>query len=1050
MRLHISLAATLVLVGISSRVSAEEPLSYNRDVRPILAANCFACHGPDSASRKGELRLDKKEWAEQMSAIVPGKPDESAIIERMVSTDPETVMPPPASKKTITPEQIDILKRWIAQGAPYQPHWSFIAPVKAPEPTVKNPSWVRNPIDTFVLSKLESLGLEPAPPADRRTWARRVSLDLNGIPPTPERLEAYLADTSPQADEKYVDELLKLPQWGEQRGRYWLDYARYADTHGIHFDNFREMWSYRDWVINAFNQNMPYDEFTIESLAGDLLPNRSLDQQIGSGFNRCNMTTNEGGIIDEEYAVLYARDRTDTVSQVWLGLTAGCAVCHDHKFDPLSQKEFYELSAFFNNTTQKVRDGNIKDTPPIIIVPTVADRPRKIQLDTEIPAVKAAVEARRGSARAEFDTWLATAKPDDIGLKPSTDRLVLHAPLNEGQGTAIKFAVDGQIRDIALTDKASWKPGALGWQSIEVTGGAAATVAEAGDFESDQPFSYSAWVKLQPNDSRGAIAARMDNANGYRGWDFWVQGRRVGTHIVGAWSGDAIKVVTKNQVPGKEWVHVAVTYNGSKTAAGVKIYVNGALQETNVESDTLKGSIKTSVPFKIGQRNDSDPLSGFGLQDLRLYQSELKPEEVFALGRSALFAAVLAKPADQRTDAEKNELYNWWLDAKDEPYRTATAKLAGLEKEFNDIKARGTIAHVMEEKPEPAMAFVLARGEYDKRKDQVAPATPAILPAFPADASRNRLGLAKWLLQADHPLTSRVTVNRYWQEIFGTGLVKSAGDFGVAGELPSNQELLDWLAVDFRENGWNVQRLFKQIVMSSTYRQAAITTPVKREKDPDNRFFSRGPRFRMDAEMVRDSALAASGLLVPKIGGPSVKPYQPSGVWEAIAMDVSNTRSYQHDAGEGLYRRSLYTFWKRMAPPASMDIFNATNREQCTIRRERTNTPLQALVTLNDDQFVEAARHLAQLALLSKTSTSDRIDFITERLISRSFRPEERAIVEASLADLTAQYQNDPEDAKKLIAVGESKSDPSLDPQTLAAWTMLVNELMNLDEVLNK
>lgn len=1050
MRLHSSLAAALMLVGFWSQVSAEEPLSYNRDIRPILAANCFACHGPDSASRKGDLRLDKKDWAEQMSAIVPGKPDESAIIERMVSTDPEVVMPPPASKKTITPEQIDTLKRWIAQGAPYQPHWSFIAPVKSPEPTVKNPSWVRNPIDSFVLSKLESLGLEPAPPADRRTWARRVSLDLNGIPPTPERLEAYLVDTSPQADEKYVDELMKLPQWGEQRGRYWLDYARYADTHGIHFDNFREMWSYRDWVINAFNQNMPYDEFTIESLAGDLLPNRTLDQQIGSGFNRCNMTTNEGGIIDEEYAVLYARDRTDTVSQVWLGLTAGCAVCHDHKFDPLSQKEFYELSAFFNNTTQKVRDGNIKDTPPIIIVPTAADRPRKFELDNEIPAAKAAVEARRGAARAEFETWLTTAKPDDIGLKPPTDRLVLHAPLNEGQGTAVKFAVEGQVRDIALTDKASWKPGALGWQSVEVTGGAAATVAEVGDFESDQPFSYSAWVKLQPNDSRGAIAARMDNANGYRGWDFWVQGRRVGTHIVSAWSGDAIKVVTKNQVPGKEWVHVAVTYNGTKTAAGVKIYVNGALQETNVESDTLKGSIKTSVPFKIGQRNDSDPLSGFGLQDLRLYQSELKPEEVTALGRAALFAAVLAKPADQRTDAEKNELYNWWLDAKDEPYRTATAKLAGLEKEFNDIKARGTIAHVMEEKPEPAMAFVLARGEYDKRKDQVAPATPAILPAFPGDSPRNRLGLAKWLLQADHPLTSRVTVNRYWQEVFGTGLVKSAGDFGVAGELPSNQELLDWLAVDFRENGWNVQRLFKQIVMSNTYRQAAITTPEKREKDPDNRFLSRGPRFRMDAEMVRDTALAASGLLVPKIGGPSVKPYQPSGVWEAIAMDVSNTRSYQHDTGEGLYRRSLYTFWKRMAPPASMDIFNATNREQCTIRRERTNTPLQALVTLNDDQFVEAARHLAQLALLSKTSTSDRIDFITERLISRSFRPEERAIAEASLADLQAQYQHDPEDAKKLISVGESKADPSLDPQTLAAWTMLVNELMNLDEVLNK
>ena len=1050
MRFRQILGALFLLGSGSLSIQADDSLSYNRDVRPILAANCFACHGPDSAARQADLRLDKKAVAEEMQAIVPGKPDESELLKRIISHDPEEVMPPPASKKTITPAQIETLRQWIASGAEYQPHWSFIAPVKAPLPQIKNAKWVRNPIDSFVLAKLESHGLEPSPEADRRTWARRVSFDLTGLPPTPERVAAFLADTTPDAYEKYVDELLKTPQWGEHRGRYWLDYARYADTHGVHFDNFREMWSYRDWVIGAFNRNLPYDEFTIESLAGDLLPNRTLEQQIGSGFNRCNMTTNEGGIIDEEYLVLYTRDRTETVSQVWMGMTAGCAVCHDHKFDPLSQKEFYEMAAFFNNTTQGARDGNIKDTPPIVPVPFAADRPRLDALSTELPAAKTRVESRKGAARPAFDTWLTTVKPDEFGQPVSNEGLHLQAALNEGQGASTQFTINDKPRDVTLSDKATWKPGHAGAQSIEVTGGAAVELADVGDFEADQAFSYAAWIKLSPNDSQGAIASRMDKANVYRGWDFWVQARRVGTHIINAWPADAIKVVSKAQVPGNEWTHVVVTYNGSKQAAGVKIYINGTLQENLVESDTLKSTIKTTVPFKIGQRNDSDPISGLGLQDLRLYQRELKPDEVAALGKSALFAAIVAKPADQRTEAEKNELFSWWLNAKDEEFREATSDLAKLEKEQADIKARGTIAYVMQEKPEPAMAFILQRGDYDKRKDQVSANTPAILPAFPAEAPRNRLGFAKWLLSHDHPLTARVTVNRYWQEVFGTGLVKTSGDFGIAGDLPVNQELLDWLAVDFREHGWDVQRLFKQIVLSNAYRQSALTTQTKREKDPENRLLSRGPRFRMDAEMVRDGALASSGLLVPKLGGPSVKPYQPPGVWEAIAMDVSNTRSYQRDTGEGLYRRSMYTFWKRMAPPASMDIFNATNRELCLVRRERTNTPLQALVTLNDEQFVEAARHLAQSALLAKTDTNDRIEYLSQRLISRSFRPEELAIITASLTDLIQQYQSQPEAAKQLVTYGESKADPSLDPAMLAAWTMLVNELMNLDEVLNK
>ncbi|HET6424183.1 MAG TPA: DUF1553 domain-containing protein, partial [Planctomycetaceae bacterium] len=553
------------------------------------------------------------------------------------------------------------------------------------------------------------------------------------------------------------------------------------------------------------------------------------------------------------------------------------------------------------------------------------------------------------------------------------------------------------------------------------------------------------------NDGSGSILARMDEGNGYRGWDLWIEGRRVATHIVHKWQDDALKVVSKNQVKANEWAHVLITYDGSMKAAGAKVYINGELQQTNVQADGLKNTTKTEVPFKLGQRHHNQALPGVTINDVRIYNRVLTDAEAAALAKTSRYAGLLAKAADQRSDSEKNELYQWWLSTQDQPHQAAVAEVQKLEREQADIKARGTIAHIMNEKQEPPMAFVLFRGEYDKRRDQVSANTPAVLPTFPTDSPRNRLGLAKWLLDPRHPLTARVTVNRSWQELFGQGLVRTAGDFGVAGELPSHPELLDWLAIDFREHGWDVKRFYKQLVMSATYRQSALTTKDKLEKDPSNRWLSRGPRFRMDAEMVRDYALATSGLLVPKIGGPSVKPYQPDGVWEAVAMIGSNTRDYRADQGENLYRRSMYTFWKRSAPPASMDIFNAPAREVCTVRRERTNTPLQALVTLNDPQMVEAAKALAQKTIKdAKPTNADRIDFLTRRLISRPLRAEEQTIVQQSLADLSAYYTAHPNDAKALLGVGEMAIDASMNAPELAAWTMLANELMNLDEVLNK
>lgn len=1026
LRAHISVCERLGPLAILAVLAVpawglDDKVQYNRDVRPILLETCFACHGADSGSRKADLRLDRRDTAIEMGAIEPGDPENSELYARVVSDDKTLLMPPPSSKKVLTAAQKEVLRRWIAEGAEYEPHWSFVAPKKAEPPAVQGSQWAAGPIDRFVLAKLESLGLKPAPEADRRTLARRLSLDLTGLPPAPALVEAFVADESPNAYEQLVDRLMATPQWGEHRGRYWLDAARYADTHGIHFDNYREMWSYREWVIDAYNKNMPFDQFTIEQLAGDLLPNRTLDQQVASGFNRCNMTTNEGGTIPEEYLVLYDRDRTETVGQVWLGLTAGCAVCHDHKFDPLSQREFYELAAFFNNTTQNAMDGNIRDTPPTIFVPSDGDRDRWNALAELLKGTQKQVEDRKTAARPEFDQWLAGQSPESAAAL---------APIEKQR---VRLALSGR-------------------STAEATPAGLVELADVGDFEQDQPYTAAAWIKPLKNGVTGAIVARMDDRDGkYRGWDLWIEGGRVGAHIIHSWPDNAVKVLGNAALPVNQWSHVAVSYDGSSKAGGVRILVDGVAVPTTVVVDKLQATTRTEVPWKVGQRHAASKVGGLVIGDARVYGRALTADEASNLAGSGRVVDLLANAADKRPPAELDAAFHWWLGALDPTSKEVRARLAALQAEEAAIKTRGTIAHVMQEKPSEAMAYVLFRGDYDKRRDPVKPDTPDALPPMPESLPRNRLGLAQWLLLPDHPLTSRVTVNRAWQELFGQGIVRTSGDFGISGELPTHQELLDWLAVDFRESGWDLKRLYKQLVMSAAYRQSASATPEKIEKDPKNQWLSRGPRFRMDAEMVRDYALAASGLLVEKLGGPSVRPYQPDGVWEAVAMPESNTRNYKADTGEGLYRRSLYTFWKRAAPPASMDIFNAPNRETCTVRRERTNTPMQALVTLNDPQFVEAARRLAERALKEGgESPESRLDFIARLLLARPFRSEEAPIVQKSLDGLLAYYNDHADDAAKLIAVGESKADPSLSPQALAAWTMLANELLNLDEVVNK
>ncbi len=1018
-----SLVTAFALAAISSSGLRAGEVEYNRDIRPILLETCFRCHGPDSASRKAELRLDRREDAIKAGALVPGKLDESELIARILSDDPEEVMPPPSIKKPLNAAQKELLKKWVASGGEYQSHWSFIPPTKVEPPHAADPAWDKNPIDRHLFARMTEKGFKPSPEADRRTLARRASLDLTGLPPSIEMVEEFVADQSADAYEKYVDKLLASPSYGEHQARYWLDAARYGDTHGIHIDNYREIWSYRDWVIRAFNANQPFDQFTIEQLAGDLLPNRTLDQQVASGFNRCNITTSEGGAINEEYLVLYARDRTETVSQVFLGLTTGCAVCHDHKFDPISQKEFYELSAFFNNTTQAAMDGNVKDTPPTVFVPELADRPRWEALVAELGAAKKQLDDRKPIARPEFDKWLAAQTPESIAAMAPGEGQKLRATLLD-RDTAAKQTKAGEVE-----------------------------LADLGDFEKDQAFSYGLWVKPSKGNLGGALLSRMDEGMDFRGWDLWLEGGKVAAHIIHKWPDNALKVTSDATLKPNEWNHILVTYDGSGQAGGIQVYLDGKPRKVTAASNSLKDTIRAKVPFKLGQRSGGSKVEDAAFHDLRVYARALPAAEVEKLVLADRLAYLASKPADKRPAPELDLAFAWYLNTMDPASKEIAGKVAALETEQAAIKGRGTIAHVMNEKAEAAIAYILFRGDYDKRRDQVKADTPDVLPPMPSDLPRNRLGFAQWLVRPEHPLMARVTVNRFWQEVFGNGLVKSSGDFGTTGEAPSHPELLDWLAIDFRDKGWDVKAFFKQLVTTAAYKQSAATSPAGVEKDPQNRYLARGPRYRMDAEMVRDYALAVSGLLVPKIGGPSVRPYQPDGVWEAVAMPGSDTRDYRRDSGEKLYRRSLYTFWKRSAPPASMDIFNAPSREVCTVRRERTNTPLQALATMNDIQFVEAARRLAE-TLVREGCDCDcpesRFGVVARKLLARPFTEAEDKVVRDSLKGLLDYYKAHPDDAAKLIAVGDSKADAKLDVPLLAAWTMLANELMNLDEVLNK
>jgi hypothetical protein len=1052
-----SIALLVALLGLSTSSQAASGIEFNKDVRPLLADACFHCHGPDPGTRKAGLRLDTEAGFftskdGEPPTVIKGQPDKSSLYQRLISIDADEIMPPPESHKTLKPAEIAKVKAWIEQGAPWQPHWSLIAPQKAPLPTVKNSAWVKTPVDRFILAKLEATGLKPAPEADARALIRRISLDLTGLPPSSELLSRY-ASSSRLSDAQItalVDELLKSPAYGEHRARYWLDAARYADTHGLHFDKPREMWPYRDWVVSSFNRNQPFDQFTIEQIAGDLLPNPTDDQRIATGLQRCNITTNEGGTIDEENLANYASDRVQTLGWVYMGLTTNCAQCHDHKFDPITQRDYYSLAAFFRNTTQKPKDGNVKDgLGPILVLPSEKDRPRWTQLPAEIAAAQKKQNEARTAATKPFEAWFTTAKPADLDADIPTKGIIAHIPLNEGKGqeVAATCGEDKTAKTFKSTGEITWKAdGKLGPAPV-VKPGSTFDLGGAGNFEKDKPFSYGLWFRAGSVTQSGSILARMDEKNGYRGWDIMQSANKLSVHIISQWPGDALKVTTaKPALRAGVWQHLFVTYDGKGKAGGLRLYVDGVDSPVKAEVAALKGSILTNTPTKIGQRSASSLPEG-GVQDVRIYDRQLTAAEVQTLAKIVpLKQFVGAKKIHPKN---REALFDHYLATRDATYKTTSALTSKLTAEKAAIEVRSPITHVQEEKMDSKpMANILMRGQYDKVGEAVDAAVPVALGKLPSDAPKNRLGLARWLVSKDNTLTARVSVNRMWQELFGSGVVKTSEDFGIMGSPPTHPEMLDWLAVEFRESGWDVKRFYKMLVTSAAYRQAALITPEKIEKDRDNSLLSRGPRFRMDAEMIRDYALAASSTLSPRMGGPGTMPYQPENVWEVVGM---GTEKYAQDKGENLYRRTLYNFWKRMAPPASMDIFNAPSREVSCVRRDRTNTPLQALVTMNDPQFIEAARNLAQHTLSTvKGDDAAKLTMIAERLLARPLHAKELPILQASLTELRAHYGASAADAEALLKVGETKADDQLPKPELAAWTMVCNQLMNLDEVLNK
>ena len=1150
----VSLLAAFALSTLGGCRRTQSRLDFNQDVQPILASRCFSCHGPDPEMRKAGLRLDQAEWAlkkrpHRPDAIVPGHPEKSELVKRIESRDPHYLMPQSAQgeAKPMSPAEIATLKEWIHQGAVYRPHWAFEAPARPPVRLSQSAdaAWVKTPIDNFILVKLEKAGLHPSAEADRPTLIRRVTLDLTGLLPTPEETRAFVNDPSPDAYEHLVDALLARHTFGEQRARYWLDYARYADTYGLHFDNSRDIWPYRDYVIRSFNANKPFDQFTMEQIAGDLLPMKNLDPLIASGYVRLGISSNEGGTIPEELRVNIARERTEAFGATFMGLTVGCAVCHDHKFDPTTQHDFYSLSAFFNNLDEKPFNDDRPVWAPVVRIPTMQSEDAYNRVLAERSNLQGRLDDLRRNSQSLVAQWLASGNHAPRPVDSSA--LMVRLRLDEGSGEVLRNSAPNAnpaaFRSTVL--KPEWGETTWLWRDFRMQSSTRVLLGQSGDYEANQAFSSGGWFMFRSAPfhpgSFGTLISKMDSTQHDRGWELSTDDNGVlSVSLVNqAPSGEVppdkkeAKGVRKEEPQAKEpfnyptpqdlskkdlapnkppeqkkeekeaakkekakdkkdkdeaeakrkkpataaphrdetpevairvasitplpidgaWKHIFFTYDGSGRASGVKIYVNGIKVATRVLSDNLAGTtIRTSAPMQLGWRDPEEhPAKDARYQDLRLYTRTLKSEEVERLLFEDYAAEIASHPISEWTADQWQVMSEFYLNHVDPSYQAIQRQIIPLDKQLDRLSAGGDLTQVSWEKPSLAYADLLTRGVYTARVERVAADTPHFLPPLPAGEPRNRLALAKWTVSSENPLTARVTVNRMWYELFGTGIVETTEDFGIMGERPTHPDLLDWLAVEFRESGWNIKHMYKLMVMSAVYRQSAKANPQQLAKDPRNLLLSHGPRFRMDAEMLRDIALQSSGLLVERIGGPSVKPYQPPNIWEEVSYPSSDTVHYVQDHGDALYRRSMYTYVKRMASPPSMETFDAPMRDVVCTRRQRTDTPLQALETMNDVQWVEAARVLAQRVIHEAgPDTQQRINRMSELLLARDPTAPMAAALEASLQHMQQHYAEDPKAAHSLLEIGEAKRDASIPEEELAAWTMVASEMLNLDETMNK
>jgi hypothetical protein len=1065
--LFLTLRIAVLLLPLALARGLAAPIDFGREVRPILSENCYQCHGQDAEARKGKLRLDTREGQKKEGVIVPGKPDESELVLRIFSADEDERMPPAESHRSLNDAQKQTLRRWVQEGAVFNEHWAFAAPKRPSLPTVKQAHWPRNAIDRFVLARLEAENLAPSAEADRERLLRRVTFDLTGLPPTLAEIDAFVGDQSETAFAKVVDRLLASPRFGERMATDWLDIARYADTHGYQMDRPRAMWPYRDWAISAFNRNLSYDQFLIEQIAGDLLPGATRDQRLATAFNRLHAQNEEGGIVDEEYRVSYVNDRVATFGTAVLGLTLDCARCHDHKFDPITQRDFYSLAAFFQNIDEAgaISYKGFSDImpPPVLKLPDVAAESKLAALARQIHGQEQAATVARQKAAGEFDAWLDTR----AATEPEVRGAVLALDFDELTFDSSTPAASKEPKT-PPTPNSPQTPNAAAATSVArvvedtsigegVRGGAAVLSGENGFSVPDapvvtrgDPFSFSLWVRPAATVERAVVFHRSMAYTdaGSRGYELVLENGHAAFGLHRHWPGNSIKVVSLEMLPPGKWTHVTLTYDGSSRAAGTRIYLDGVAAAVEVVRDKLAGDItydkEKQPPFLIGHRMRDSGFKGGRVDELRMFSRELSPLEAAHLAGRSDFSDAWRAPADQLTSVQRVALKDHFVRAVATEVRAELERLAALRRDY--VKEFDAVPEVMvmEEEPRPRPAYLLERGNYDRHGAKVQPTTPTALPAFARDLPRNRLGLAKWATDPVNPLTARVAINRLWQIMFERGLVESADNFGVTGSVPTHPELLDWLACEFVAGGWNVKAMLREIALSATYRQSSRVTPELRARDPQNLLLGRAPARRLTAEMLRDQALTASGLLIEKIGGPPVKPYQPPGLWEEIGMGKPK---YEQGKGDDLHRRSLYTFLKRTVPPPAMITFDATDRSNCIVRRQATSTPLQALALLNDTQLIEAARFIGARMLKEGGATqAEQVRFAFRVVTSRTPTTREIAVLASALAEQEEIFTADPDAATKLLNVGETVTEPALPAPRLAAATMVASALLNHDE----